>query len=199
MGTVVGMDNPSMSKHHKGGAMDADVSAADVELAAMAARPSNVAVIVVAIFAAISLACTISAAASPTWATAWGGLQFGLFEGCSVSMSSATTPSEVEPCWTGGDVKPMFKPPYELHTCTKYTQVDDKPQLKTYKADNEYVRGVQRSATRREPLSLSRSPPPPVLTLRVHNCTTSAAARRSTSATHPTLMPRRSHRRRRPL
>ena len=166
VGTVVGMDQPSMSKHHKGGAMDADVSAADVELAAMAARPSNVAVIVVAIFAAISLACTISAAASPTWATAWGGLQFGLFEGCSVSMSSATTPSEVEPCWTGGDVKPMFKPPYELHTCTKYTQVDDKPQLKTYKADNEYVRGVPRAA--------NFSPPSLFLVLRLRPSSPSA-------------------------
>jgi hypothetical protein len=171
VGTVVGMDQPSMSEHHKGGAMDADVSAADVELAAMAARPSNVAVIVVAVFAAISLACTISAAASPTWATAgvpgFGShIQAGLFEACSVSMSSATTPSEVEPCWTGGDVKPVFKPPFELYTCTKYTQVTDKPQLKTYKADNEYVRGVPRAA--------NFSPPSLFLVLRLRPSSPSA-------------------------
>lgn len=181
-GEVVGMVNPSMSTHHKGGALDADVSAADVELAAMAARPSNVRVIVVAVFAAISLACTVNAAASPTWATQGiflsGSSQIGLFERCVVSTSTATTSDEYEPCWTEGDVNPKFVPPYELSTCTKWTQVDDEPLKSTYKADNEYVRRTARLSRAGAPRMVVRAkrplsplPTPRLLTLCILICT----------------------------
>ena len=74
MGDVQMTSNPS--KAHVGGASEADVSAADVELAAMNAKPSNVIPGIIIVCLAISLGCSVGASATDEWAVG-GNDHFG--------------------------------------------------------------------------------------------------------------------------
>ena len=70
VGDVQMTNNPS--KAHVGGASEADVSAADVELAAMNAKPSNVIPGMIIVCLAISLGCSVGASATDEWAVSMG-------------------------------------------------------------------------------------------------------------------------------
>ena len=74
VGDVQMTNNPS--KAHVGGASEADVSAADVELAAMNAKPSNVIPGIIIVCLAISLGCSVGASATDEWAVG-GNDHFG--------------------------------------------------------------------------------------------------------------------------
>jgi len=74
VGDVQMTNNPS--KAHVGGASEADVSAADVELAAMNAKPSNVIPGIIIVCLAISLGCSVGASATDEWAVS-GNDHFG--------------------------------------------------------------------------------------------------------------------------
>ena len=129
-GTVVGSDG-DMTTHHKGGALEADVSAADVELAAMNAKPSNVIVGCVTVLAMISFACTIASTSSPSWLNA-GNTRRGLFERCEEMSTGGSygsvllTDGKYKPCWDGGDVTPAFEAPFTLTKCTRWARNEDK-------------------------------------------------------------------------
>ena len=72
VGDVQMTNNPS--KAHVGGASEADVSAADVELAAMNAKPSNVIPGIIIVCLAISLGCSVGASATDEWAVSGASL-----------------------------------------------------------------------------------------------------------------------------
>ena len=153
-GTVVASGDGDMTKHHKGGALEADVSAADVELAAMNAKPSNVVVGCVAVLALISFACTVASASSASWTSMPSilgreGPQVGLFETCSSMYTGSgggapLTDGEYKPCWRGGDVTPAFKAPFIVRLCQRWARNEEKEPADsrnwiTIKADNDPV------------------------------------------------------------
>ena len=79
-------DHPSSHTHHLGGASEADVSAADVEMAAMASKPSNIIVGAMAALLGVACACAIASSSTDEWAVSLGGgTHTGTLECCAAS------------------------------------------------------------------------------------------------------------------